>query len=252
MEPQKLTAGYGWIWIKQGYALFIKAPLLWMVMLSICVVSALALSALPVVGEPLTSLLLPVLIVGLFSGSRTLHQGGELELAHLLSGFQKHMAHLVTLGGISLVAQLLILSLMKVMGGAALVDILMSSPPPQDPLLIQQAVADAGLAILLGFTLFSVLLMAMQFAPMLVFFNDIQPVAAMKLSLRAFVNNIAPMSVYGVTFMFLAIFATIPMMIGWVVLLPIMFTSLYASYCDIFPALKQPGSAEIEVLNQDV
>ena len=51
MEPKHLTAGHGWEWIKQGYALFMKAPLLWIVLLLICVVAAVAFSNVPVVGD---------------------------------------------------------------------------------------------------------------------------------------------------------------------------------------------------------
>jgi len=67
-----------------------------------------------------------------------------------------------------------------------------------------------------------------------VFFNNVPPTQAMKLSLRAFLHNVGPMLVYGITFLFLGVLATLPMMLGWVVLLPLVFTSLYASYCDIF------------------
>ena len=105
------------------------------------------------------------------------------------------------------------------------------------------AVTGAGLAILLGVTLFSALVMSMQFAPMLVYFNGMQPLPAMKLSLRAFLHNVGPMTVYGITFLFLAILASLPMMLGWLVLLPITFTSIYAAYIDIFPEEKVGGSA---------
>lgn len=246
MEPQRLKAGQGWQWIKQGYALFMKSPLLWVVVLAICVIAALAISSVPVVGEPLVSLLMPVILVGLMAGCRALQQGEELELAHLFTGFQRHTTQLVTLGGIALVGQLLILGVMMLAGGAALVGILMSGTPPEDPEIIQQAITGAGLAMLLGITLFSVLLMAMQFAPMLVFFNNIQPVAAMKLSLRAFLHNVGPMLVYGVTFLLFGILASLPMMLGWLILLPIVFTSLYASYCDIFPMVKEADSKPLE------
>lgn len=241
MEPKHLKAGHGWGWIKQGYALFMKAPLLWIVILLICVVAAVAVSSVPVVGEPLLSLLMPVILVGLMTGCKALLQGEELELAHLFSGFQQRTTQLVTLGGIALVGQFLIFGLMMLAGGAALVSILMSGQPDMDPDVVMQAVSGAGLAVLLGITLFSVLIMAMQFAPLLVFFNNVAPFVAMKLSLRAFLNNIGPMLVYGMTFIFLAILASIPMMLGWLVLLPLVFTSLYASYCDIFPAEKEPG-----------
>jgi len=241
MEPRHLTAGHGWEWIKQGYALFMKAPLLWIVLLLICIVAAIAISSVPVVGEPLASLLMPVVLAGLMAGCRDLLKGEELELAHLFRGFQQHTTQLVTLGGISLVSQFLIFGLMMLAGGTALVSILMSGQPDVDPNVMMQAVSGAGLAILLGVILFSMLIMAMQFAPLLVFFNNVTPLMAMKLSLQAFLNNITAMLVYGVTFMMLAILASIPMMLGWLILLPLVFTSLYASYSEIFPAEIKSG-----------
>ncbi|HXU93775.1 MAG TPA: BPSS1780 family membrane protein [Gallionella sp.] len=239
MEPQRLQAGEGWQWMKQGYALFMKAPLLWMVLLMICFIAMAGLSAIPVVGEPLSSLLLPAVMVGLMTGCRALEQGEELELAHLFNGFQQHTAQLVTLGGIALVGQFLILGLMMMVGGATLVSILMSGQPPQEPQILAQAIAGAGLAVLIGITLFSILLMAMQFAPMLVYFQGVTPIEAMKLSLRAFLVNIGPMLVYGIVFILLAFLASIPMMLGWLVLIPVMITSLYVCYSSIFPQQKE-------------
>jgi uncharacterized membrane protein len=246
MEPQHLAASRGWEWIKQGYALFMKAPLLWIVLVLICFFAAVGLSAIPVVGEPLASLLMPVVLVGVMAGCRALERGDELELAHLFSGFQQRTTQLVTLGGIALVGQFLIFGVMIMVGGATLVGILTSGQPVEDPEIMRQAIAGAGLAILLGLALFSVLMMAMQFAPMLVYFNNAPPVGAMKLSLRAFLANIGPMMVYGVTFMMLAILASLPMMLGWLVLLPIVFTSLFACYRDIFPTVEEATPPSIE------
>ena len=70
MEPKHLQAGRGWEWIKQGYTLFMKAPLLWIVLLLICVIAAVALSSVPVIGDPLVSLLMPVVLAGLMAGCR--------------------------------------------------------------------------------------------------------------------------------------------------------------------------------------
>jgi hypothetical protein len=228
MEPKQLAAAQGWSWIKQGYALFMKAPLLWIVLLIIAFVAALALSNVPVVGEPLVSLLMPVVLVGLMSGARDLQQGEELELAHLFCGFRKFTTQLVTLGGIALVAQFAIFGVMLMAGGGALVSIMMSHDTISDPNVMAQAIAGAGFAVLVGLVLFSALMMAMQYAPMLVYFQGLAPIAALKLSLRAFLNNIGAMSVYGATFIAL---------LGWLVLLPLTFTSLYASYCEIFPVV---------------
>ncbi len=144
MEPQRLKAGQGWEWIKQGYALFMKSPILWVVLLSICVVAAVGISSVPVIGEPLVSLLMPVVLAGLMAGCRSLEQGEELELAHLFSGFKQHTSHLVTLGGISLVSQYLIFGAMMLAGGATLVGLLMSGQPDTDPNVMMQALAGSG------------------------------------------------------------------------------------------------------------
>jgi hypothetical protein len=242
MEPQRLQSRQGWEWIKTGYALFVKAPLLWIVLLFICLTAAVGISSVPVVGEPLVSLLTPAVLVGLMVGCRALGQNEGLELAHLFSGFKHNTSQLVTLGGISLVTQFLILGLMMAAGGTALVGILMSSQPQTDPNVMMQALAGASFAVLIGIVLFSLLMMAMQFAPMLVYFRNVPPLQAMKLSLRAFLHNVGPMLVYGLTFLFLAMLASLPLFLGWVVLLPIVFTSLYASYSDIFPAIKEASS----------
>lgn len=249
MDAQHLPAIRGWEWIKQGYALFMKAPLLWIVLLMICFIGMAGLSAVPVVGEPLASLLLPVVLIGLMVGCRALEHGDELELAHLFSGFQQHTPQLVTLGGIALAGQFLVFGVMMLVGGGTLVGILMSGQQADNPEILMQAIAGAGLAVLLGIALFSLLLMAMQFAPLLVYFNSASPLEAMRLSLRAFVKNVGAMLVYGVTFMMLAILASLPMMLGWLVLMPIVFTSLYAAYCDIFP---QPKADPDTTLKQPV
>ncbi len=244
MEAQRLQAGRGWEWIKQGYALFMKAPLLWIVFMLICLVAIIAVVAIPFIGEPLVTLLMPVLVVGWMAGCRALHNGEELELPHLFSGIQKHLSPLVTLGGITLISQYLILGVMMLVGGSALVGILMNNEVA-DPSIITTAIAGAGLAVLIGLVLFSVLLMATQFAPMLIYFNNAPVVPAMKLSLRAFTHNIRAMFVYGITFTFLAILASLPMLLGWLVLLPVMLTSLYAAFIDIFPPIKDATSASV-------
>ncbi len=236
MEPQRLPPGQGWQWIKRGYALFMKAPPLWIVLLIICILTAIGLSSVPVVGEPLASLLLPALMVGLMAGCRALEQGDELELAHLFSGFQRHTTQLVTLGGITLVCQYLIFGVMMLSGGSELVGILTSGQPVQDPAVIRQAVAGSGAAILLGATLFSMLMMAMQFAPMLVFFSDMPPFAALRASLSGSLRNIIPYTVYSLIMQVAALaLGILPFGIGLIVLLPLGFTSLYVSYRNIFP-----------------
>ncbi len=244
MEARKVAAANGWLWIKQGYGLFKKSPVLWVILAAIGLLGMLAISHIPVVGNPLVTLLFPVLLGGFMLGCRALEQGEELELAHLFAGFQHNMQQLLTLGGINLVGQLLILGLMMLTGGATLVGIMTSAEPVTDPEILMQAVAGAGAALLLGTTLSLLLLMAMQLAPMLIIFDKLSPVPALKASLRAFWRNIMPLTVYSLLLLPLAILASLPMMLGWLILLPVIITSMYVAYRDLFPA-QQTGAENI-------
>jgi len=243
MEARKVNASHGWMWIKHGYWLFRKNPLLWMALTAIGVIGMLGIAVIPVVGDPLATLLFPALLAGFMFGCHALAKGEELELAHLFAGFRQHAQQLVTLGGVNLVGQLLILGVMMLTGGATLVGILMSGKPVDDPAILVQAVAGAGFALLLGMTLFSVLMMAMQFAPMLVIFGKMRPIPALKTSLRAFLRNVIPLTVYAAMLLPFAVLATLPMMLGWLVFLPVVITSLYAIYRDLFPTQEEPAPA---------
>ena len=245
MEALHVNADRGWAWIKHGTTLFMKAPLLWGALLIICMVSALALSSIPFVGEAAVSLLTPVVLAGLMVGCRALDQNEELELAHIFSGFRKATSKLVTLGAISLACQYGIFGVMMAMGGGDLVDLMMSKEPISDSNVLIQAANGAGISMLVGMGLFFLLMMSMQYAPMLAYFRGVPPIAAMRLSFSAFTSNIGAMSVYGLIFFSLAIFASLPMMLGWLVLMPIMFTSLYSSYSDIFPAYKTEDAVTV-------
>lgn len=238
MEPQRLQAGQGWEWIKQGYALFMKAPLLWIVMLLIFFVAAVALSNVPVLGEPLVSLLMPVVLAGLMSGCRALEQGEELELAHFFNGFKQRTARLVALGGITLILQVLILGLMMLLGAGALVSLMVSGQSNPDPEVLMAAFSGATFAVMIGIALYLLLTAVTQFATLLVYFNNVPPLQAIQLALRAFTYNIRPFLVFGVTFMLLAILATLPMGLGWLVLFPMSFTSLFVTYRAIFPLVE--------------
>lgn len=246
MEARKVPAAHGWLWIKQAYDLFRRSPLLWMVLTAIGVVGMAAISYIPVVGELLTTILMPVLLAGYMLGAKALAEGEELELAHLFAGLQHNAQELISLGGINLVGQLLSLGAMMLTGGAALVTLILSGKQIDDPAVLMNALTGAGLALLVGATLFTLLLMAMQFAPMLVIFQHMTPVLAMKTSLHAFIRNMIPLTVYGLMLLPFAIIASMPMMLGWLVLLPIIIASMYTIYIDLFPAPSPEAQAAIE------
>lgn len=235
MEARKVNVANGWLWIKQGYWLFKKSPVLWIVLTVIGVVGLIGISTIPVIGDPLATLLFPILLAGYMLGCHALEHEEELELTHLLAGFHNHTTQLITLGGINLIGQMLILGIMMLTGGATLVSIMMSNSTVDNPDILVQAAQGTGFAMILGMALFSMLLMSMQFAPMLVIFDKMSPVEALKTSLRACLRNVLPLLSYSVMLLLLMMIASMPIMLGWLVLLPIMISSMYAMYRNLFP-----------------
>jgi len=235
MEIKVLNASCGWLWIRQGTYLFKKSPILLIVLTFIAIAGSIGVASIPLVGDPLAAFLFPVIFSGLMWGCHALEHDEELELSHLFLGFQRNTQKLITLGGLNLVGNYLILGVMKTTGGGQLVELMMSDKPDVDPSTIVQAVSSAGISIVLSLALTIVFLLATQFAPMLVTFDKQAPVAALKASLLGSWRNLAPLSVYGIMMMLFALVASLPLMLGWLILLPIMMTSIYAAYRGMFP-----------------
>ena len=73
-------------------------------------------------------------------------------------------------------------------------------------------------------------------APALAVFNDLGAVEAMKKSFFACLKNFWPFVIYGLLLIPVAIAATIPLLLGWLVATPVMMAGMYVSYREIFYA----------------
>jgi len=100
--------------------------------------------------------------------------------------------------------------------------------------------------IMIALLLIMPVLMAYWFAPVLAGLHNLSAVEAMKLSFAACLKNMLPFLLYGLIFMVLLIIAIIPFGLGLVVVVPMMMTSLYSSYSDVFGIEQDvPASSDI-------
>jgi uncharacterized membrane protein len=90
------------------------------------------------------------------------------------------------------------------------------------------------LVLLLALVGASLIAMAYWFAPALVVLNGEEPLAAMRKSFRACWRNIGAFLLYGIIYLGLAIVATIPFGLGWLVLAPMIAGSCYAGWRTVF------------------
>jgi uncharacterized membrane protein len=161
---------------------------------------------------------------------KTIADEGEPQIAELFAGFRQRAGQLVMVGvflaigmfGIAFLAFLLISG--GVLGGA-----------------ISGRVGGFGIAFggvmlagLLVLALSVPVVMATWFAPALVYFHGMQPLAAMKASFAAGAKNWLVMIIFGIFLVVAGFFAMLPVGLGMLLLLPVFSAAVYASYRDIF------------------
>jgi hypothetical protein len=230
MGARAVGAGQGWTWIADGFGLFKKALGIWIALMVVLIVIMVAFRLVPFVGEIATVLLLPAFTGGLMLGCETLQRGGSLELSHLFAGFKEHAGNLIALGALAIVALFIALIPFFVIVGVGVVAGMMKGDTAG-------AVAMGGsfmLATLVFLALIIPVSMALWFAPALVVLRGLAPVAAIKESFLGCLKNIIPFLIYGVVMLVLSLLATLPLLLGWLVLGPVATASVYTAYRDIF------------------
>jgi uncharacterized membrane protein len=223
-----VDAGRGVAWISEGWALFRQAPGIWIAITVIAGVGFIVLSMIPVLGQIASPLLSVLVGGGIMLGCRALERGEPLTIAHLFAGFQSHLNPLLVIGALYLGGMFAIIILASVFTGGAAFALWRGGPDAG------AAVTSILLIVLVVMLLMIPLVMAIWFAPALATLHNVAPVQALQLSFRGCLRNMFPFLVYGVVALVLAIVASIPFALGWLVLLPVLAGSAYASYRDIF------------------
>ena len=252
MEAKVVAAGRGWQWLAEGWSLFRKNPVVWLALTMLLAVLWAVSFIIPVLGPLLFNLLSPALFAGLMLGCRALENGEPLEIAHLFAGLKRHGAPLVTVGGVYLVGTVIVVGIVLVVAGGSTLPAVLSKPDA-DIEALRAAARSMALAFAAGALVYLPLLMLIWFAPMLVVFQGLAPVAAMKISFTACVSNTAPFLVYGVAILLAWLVLSLPAALGFVggvlvialfvASIPVLICSVYASYQDIFAARAQASSA---------
>lgn len=249
MEIKKMSAARGWIWIKQGYQLIMRNPLMSISLAMICFFILFVAINIPKIGPLLFFLLMPVVICSYMRVCRALEEGEKVELKYVLEGFRVRSARLIALGGIAIMGLLITSIAMFLIGGAELETLAESIKATNDLQVMFEAMSLAGpgvaFSLLVGLTLVLVLAIALQYSPMLVFFRGLSPLDALRASLTGTIRNIIPYTVYSLIMqVFALVLSEIPFGIGIIVFLPLSLTSLYVSYRNIFPY-----EAEVEMIS---
>ena len=216
-----VPAGHGWDWVAAGWRTFRQQPGTWVLIALVLGILFIAVSLVPLLGTFAPSILMPIFVAGLMLACARVERGEDIGVADLFAGFQKNGGPLALLGliGLGLFVAAAIPAVVVVLRGVG-----------------GGFLSSTGILLfaLIYLALLIPVYMALWFGPALVSLQEMAPTRGLAQSFRGCLKNIIPFLVYGVILFLLAIVATIPLMLGWLVLLPVVVTSTYAAYRDIF------------------
>lgn len=235
-DGQAVAAGNGWQWIASGWTLFKLQPGMWIGMTIAWFVIMLVIAIVPIIGGIANNILMPAFFGGLLLGCRALERGGELEFGHLFAGFRDRFGKLALVGIYYLVALVVVAIIAALIGGIGIGTAVSIFTGAGDA---AQGVAGAMAILLVALIVLALMLpvvMSVWFAPALIVFHNLDVVDALKRSFAGCLKNIVPFLLYGVILLGLAILASLPIGLGWLLLGPTVIASVYASYRDIYYA----------------
>jgi len=216
----------------------------WVLMTLVYVLLSLLLHFIPLIGSVASIPLNFVFSGGLLLAASRSARAEAPAFADLFAGFGPSAGQLIAGGALVLVGYLAVFAALLVVGigaaisafaGSVLTDMTLPNPAAWSI-----GLGTVGVVLLCLLALIPISLAA-WLAPALIMLRRVPPVDALRLSLAAGWRNPGAVTVYGLVGIFFAFIATLLLMMGWLVVVPLIFLSSYAAYQDVF-------AADVEVL----
>jgi len=233
MQPKKLEVGQGIAWYGCGWNIFKRNASVWVLFGIIFLVINFVMSFIPLLGPLLLALITPLLAAGFLLGAQDVDQGGTLEVGTLFRAFSSESIRtpLLILGAILLGFGILTTAIMAAFIGTSMMAGMGPGAESAGPQVMMQG---AGLGFVVFLIVYVLIAMCMFFALPLVTFDGVAPVEAVKTSFRAAITNIVPFLLFLIVYIVLMFIASIPFFLGFILLIPIVFCSVYCAYRGVF------------------
>ena len=249
---RSVPARNGWQWIVDSWTLTAGYRLLFVFLVIAFGALAIGSSILPFIGSIAFGIATPVIQAGLMVGCDAMRRGEPLKFDHLFAGFERNPLRLLLLGGISMLAGIVMLGIGAAIVGVDSVTAMLSGVPPAPDKVIDLMLR-LSLALLVAAALSVPVLMAMWFALPLIALRGVQVGAALSASFTGCLKNVLPFLVWSVAFLVIALVpfllfglgvalhsvalvlvGILPLMVGCLGLGALYYTSVYMSYWDVF------------------
>lgn len=224
-DPKSCSFGSGASWLGSGFEFFKQSPGGWILTLIVGFVLMMVLMIIPI-GNFVMHITGPLWLGGIMIGLRAQSAGEDFKVGYLFAGFKQKFGPLFLLG---LLAFVISFAVMAAVMGQAYFQMIQGDV---------DAMAESASSILLGILIATALLlplsMAIWFAPALIVLNDVGVIKAMKLSFVACLKNILPLLLWSILSTLLMIVASIPLGLGLLIAVPMLYGSTFAAYKEIF------------------
>jgi hypothetical protein len=241
---EKLPANAGWLWVKQGFALFRKQPAEMATLFLAYMFLMLIIGIVPLLGQILPMVLVPVFSMAFMQACANIEQGKKVYPNLLLTGFRKPaFASLLKLGVLYLVAAVAAVAASALIDGGVFWQV-MSSDKALDRETIRNS--NMSLGMMFSAAVYIPAAMAFWYAAPLIFWQKMGVGKAVFYSFFAVKRAGSAFLVYGLSWMLIGVLlpALISSLIAMLfaksfvvmlILLPLSLMLTVVMYCSFYP-----------------
>jgi uncharacterized membrane protein len=234
MRVIDVPASAGFAWIKMSFALFRAQPLGWLSLVATWLLATLGISLVPLVGAAIASILQPGFFGGFVIAARDQEAGHPVGANQLLAGFRANGKPLVTIGSITLLANMMVVVILGLLGLPLTIHADAEGMPDMRAFLL--ALEGKEWMLWLGVALTTAIKAVLWFTAAILALNQMPATHAIRWSCYALIANILPLLVFGALMTAMFFFAIIPFLLGMLVATPIYAIAHYVTYRDLFRA----------------
>jgi hypothetical protein len=241
---EKLPANAGWLWVKQGFALFRKQPAEMATLFLAYMFLMLIIGIVPLLGQILPMVLVPVFSMAFMQACTNIEQGKKVYPNLLLTGFRKPaFASLLKLGVLYLVAAVVAVAASALIDGGVFWQV-MSSDKALDRETIRNS--NMSLGMMFSAAVYIPAAMAFWYAAPLIFWQKMSVGKAVFYSFFAVKRAGGAFLVYGLSWMLIGVLlpALVSSLIAMLfaksfvvmlILLPLSLMLTVVMYCSFYP-----------------
>lgn len=232
---RRVSAGHGWAWFVAAWRLFKSRALVWWFVLILSMGGMILLSIVPLINF-VVMIGFPVLMAGIGACADSCRRTGTFDVGSLFVGFSERTGQLLLLGVLTLVATLVGFAVLMLVvgGGAGVLSLYLGDMESRQAASAGMMAGMGGVGALLYMLMMAALMSMVVFSPYLIHQRGMSAVQAIRESVLGSLRNVGAGLVAAIVYFGLAIVATIPLALGWLVLLPVVFLVGYTAYRDVF------------------